>query len=113
MYRGSLDKSIEIIDETMCEDDPYSEWNIPPLEKFIEELLNAGFTFKDIYDIDLNGESGIIVDYKLYPKEYLRYDPKTKVMRLKMKYTRIHEFREALDDMGILYDEDYWNNHSK
>lgn len=111
MYRGRLDKNIEVIDKTSEEDNPYQDWDTEPSMKFIEELLNAGFTLKEIYDIDIYGEHGIIVDYMLYPQECLKYDDKHKTMQLKMKYPRLHEFREALNDLGIIYDEDYWNNH--
>jgi len=99
---------IEIIDITKDDDDPYRDWNISPDKKFVEELLKNGYEHSDIYEIDLDGERGIMVDYNLFPHEHLKYDSKENLMKLKMKYVPFLRFKEALIDLGILYDTEYW-----
>ena len=100
---------IEIVDITKEEDDPYNDWKISPSKKFVDELLKNGYEHSDISEIDLNGERGLMVDYHLFPHEPLKYDSKENVMKLKMKYVPFLRFKEALIDLGILYDTEYWD----
>lgn len=100
---------IEIVDVTKEEDDPYRDWNVRPSEKFMQELLNNGYEYSDIYEIDLDSERGIMVDYNLLPHEHLKYDREEKVMKLRLKYVPFLSFKQALIDLGILYDTEYWD----
>ena len=99
---------IEILDVTKEEDDPYREWDITPGDKFVEELLSSGYEYSEIYEIDLDGERGIMVDYNLFPRENLKYNSKKNIMELRLKYVPFIRFKEALIDLGVLYDEEYW-----
>ena len=99
---------VEIRDETTTKDDPYDDWPITPQEKFIEELLKEGYTYEDIYKMDLEKEEGILVEYDLLPHENLKWDDEEKLMKLKMKYPTLHKYRKALKDLGIMYDKEYW-----
>ena len=98
----------EIVDTTTSRDDPYDTWTKRPMEKFIEELQKAGYKEEQIYNMTLEKEEGIIIDYNLFPKEQLKWDDKERKMKLKMKYTPLIEYKKALDDLGIIYDETYW-----
>ena len=104
-----IDDRVEIIDITTSEDDPYDNWEIKPDKKFEEELLEDGYTYEDIYYIDMDREGGILVDYNLLPKEKLRWNPEKHIMTLKMKYPLFYDFKKALIDLGVMYDEDYWD----
>lgn len=107
-YKKIVD-SVEVIDETSNADDPYDSCNVRPDEKFIDELRDAGFSSNEIYRMDIDGESGILVKYNLFPHEKLKWDNENKVMRLKMVYTPLIEYRKALKDLDVIYDEKYWD----
>lgn len=104
-----IDESVEIIDVTTDKDDPYNDWKVRPEDKFRVEMLEAGYTDNELYTIDIDGESGIIMDYELYPHEKLKWDKTDKNIKLKMQYPPIHKFRKALRELGINYDETYWD----
>ena len=99
---------VNIIDITEKEDDPYSDWEIRPFDKFIDELKKEYYTNEEIYRIDLDKEAGILIEYDLFPHEQLRWDKKEKNMKLRMKYTPLIKFKKALIDLGINYDRKYW-----
>ena len=103
-----IEQYAEIIDTTGDKDDPYHDWRVKPLEKFIEELLKAGYTYEQIYDMKLEKEEGILIDYDLLPHENLQWDSKNRVIKLKMKYRPITQYKQALENLGINYDKEYW-----
>lgn len=103
-----IDEYVDIIDITEKEDDPYDDWEVAPMDKFIWELKKEGYEMKEIYHVNLDGEEGIIVEYDLFPHEELKWDNTEKVMKLKMKYTPLISFKKALVDLGINYDREYW-----
>ena len=110
MKKGNIEYYVEIIDMTSSEDDPYDSWKVQPSEKFIEELLDAGYEYDEIYNVTLEMEEGILVDYNLFPREELRWDDEEKNMKLKMKYVPLIEYKKALEDLGVICDEKYWNS---
>lgn len=111
MKKGNIEDYVEIVDITSSEDDPYDSWCVPPLEKFIIEVLDAGYEDDEIYRITLEKEEGILVDYNLLPREELRWDDEEKNMKLKMKYVPLIEYKKALEDLGVMCEENYWRGH--
>ena len=107
MYRDLI-KYGQLVDVTQKDDDPYDDWEISPMEKFTEEVLNAGYTNEDLYNINVDKEGGILVEYDLLPHEVLRWNSKDRMMTVRLKYTPILNFKKALKDLGIIYDEEYW-----
>lgn len=108
MKNKNIEDAVTIIDITTDEDDPYYDWEIDPAVKFIEELRNEGFAEDEIYYIDIDEESGIIIDYDLYPHEIMKWDYKEKNMKLRIKYPPLRKYLKALKDLGINYDKEYW-----
>jgi len=98
----------QLVDVTRPEDDPYDDWEVTPMEKFREELLNAGFKNEELYKIDFDKEEGILVDYDLFPHEVLDWDNNERIYKVRLKYTPLLKFKKALKDLGIMYDEEYW-----
>ncbi|MBQ6220659.1 MAG: hypothetical protein IJJ47_13085 [Methanosphaera sp.] len=109
--KAKLEDSVEIIDITTEKDDPYMSFDVEPSDKFMEELLNNGYSMEEIYDYQIDKEKGILIDYNLLPQEILKWDKIKKVMTLKMKYPSFYEFKRALIDLGIIYDEEYWDKY--
>ena len=59
-----LEDVIEIKDITTKEDDPYDNWKTTPYTKFIEELTQEGYTYKEIYNIDYEKEENCLAECK-------------------------------------------------
>lgn len=108
MRKPRLSEVINIVDKTENKDDPYNDWEVGPMDKFIEELLEENYTMNEIINYDLDGEHGILADYRLLPREHLKYDSENRVMILKMKYPTLYEYKKALMELGVMYDEKYW-----
>ena len=98
----------QLVDVTRKEDDPYDGWDKKPMDKFVEEMLKAGYTRDELYKQEFDKAGGILVEYDLFPHEVLKWDDKKKVMKVRLKYTPLLKFKKTLKDLGIIYDEEYW-----